>query len=369
LAKIIIFTESSDFLLSHRRKLVDNLCSRFQDVTIICKETPGERKNIKGTNLKLNLTIIDCIRELQSEIVNVKGEVVIHSIGMKFVFLCALINLFYRNPFYVYSISGLGSLYIDKRLWLIKECTMRLFKFVKKIGGVFIFQNKSDIKTVFSTDRIGFDRGIVLIPGSGTSNFRCQVFGDKRHDANKVLLPARLTWQKGILEFCKVARSVSFVIPNVEFIIRGEIPSANSQALTVEDVERLEREYPVKFLPFEKNPSILFKDISLIVFLSYREGFPKAVIDAAAYSIPCVTWDVPGSRDAVVNGKTGYVEDYSDLQSVVSRVCEILSNPRLRNKLSIQAYRHAITNFDEQAVVDQHFKVYSSLLKISHGVK
>ena len=39
--------------------------------------------------------------------------------------------------------------------------------------------------------------------------------------------------------------------------------------------------------------------------MSYREGFPNIVLEAAASGVPMVAKDVTGTRDAVVHGQTG----------------------------------------------------------------
>ena len=47
------------------------------------------------------------------------------------------------------------------------------------------------------------------------------------------------------------------------------------------------------------------KRSTIVVLPSYREGFPKILMEAAACGKPIITTNVPGCRDAIINGVTG----------------------------------------------------------------
>ncbi len=44
----------------------------------------------------------------------------------------------------------------------------------------------------------------------------------------------------------------------------------------------------------------------VLVLPSYREGMPRTVLEAASMGRPAIVTDVPGCRQAVVNGETGW---------------------------------------------------------------
>ena len=50
----------------------------------------------------------------------------------------------------------------------------------------------------------------------------------------------------------------------------------------------------------------MYKDIDIVCLPSWREGFPKVLMEAASLGLPVITTDVPGCRDAVIENKTGF---------------------------------------------------------------
>ena len=51
----------------------------------------------------------------------------------------------------------------------------------------------------------------------------------------------------------------------------------------------------------QRNIYNLIKKSTIIVLPSYREGFPKILMEAAATGRPVITTNVPGCRDAIID--------------------------------------------------------------------
>jgi glycosyltransferase involved in cell wall biosynthesis len=68
----------------------------------------------------------------------------------------------------------------------------------------------------------------------------------------------------------------------------------------------------------------LLKKACLIVVPSVREGFGINVIEAAAAGTPAIGFDVPGLRDSVGQGETGYL--VRSVDEAAERVAELLSD-------------------------------------------
>ena len=96
-----------------------------------------------------------------------------------------------------------------------------------------------------------------------------------------------------------------------------------------------------EFTGWLKPREVLERMRGLDVFVHYSrwEGLPNAALEAMAMGLPVVASDVPGNRDAVKEGVTGFLaRDEAGLQDAVSR---LLMDPPLRRRLG-QAGRERI---------------------------
>jgi glycosyltransferase involved in cell wall biosynthesis len=74
---------------------------------------------------------------------------------------------------------------------------------------------------------------------------------------------------------------------------------------------------------------------------SSKEGWGVTVIEANACGTPVVASDVPGLRDAVVDRETGFLVTYADPAGLAVKICEVLGDGVLRERLSKRAVEWA----------------------------
>ncbi len=72
----------------------------------------------------------------------------------------------------------------------------------------------------------------------------------------------------------------------------------------------------------------------VVVNTSSKEGWGVTVVEANACGTPVIASDVPGLRDAVVHGESGYLVPYGDVDAFAERICAVLGNRTLRAELS-----------------------------------
>ena len=88
----------------------------------------------------------------------------------------------------------------------------------------------------------------------------------------------------------------------------------------------------------------------VVVNPSSKEGWGVTVIEANACGAPVIASDVPGLRDAVVDGKTGFLVPFGDVKACAGRMLEVLKDDSLRTRLSEAALAHARSfNWDDSA--------------------
>ena len=118
----------------------------------------------------------------------------------------------------------------------------------------------------------------------------------------------------------------------------------------------------MKYFSFKSNILKFIRNSSIVVLPSYREGFPKILIEAAGQGRPVITTNVPGCRDAIINKKTGILVPPKNSKALALAIMKISSQGRLLNKMGKLAFNYAKKNFNIVDVINQHIKIYKNLL-------
>ena len=225
-------------------------------------------------------------------------------------------------------------------------------------SDVTIFQNRDD-------RQLFLDRGWVpearvrLIAGSGIDLDRFgYVDRASRQAAPVIIMMGRLLGQKGIPEFAEVARRVRERWPKACFLLAGEEDPVHPDAVTSEWVRE---RGGVEYLGRLEDVRPLLDEADLLLFPSYREGVPRAVMEAAATGLPTVAFDVPGVREAVRDGETGYLVPDRDVDALHARVVQLLEDEEQRLSLGRAARQLAEEAFDIRAIQEQYWNIYREL--------
>ena len=100
------------------------------------------------------------------------------------------------------------------------------------------------------------------------------------------------------------------------------------------------------------------KTLDIFVLPSYREGFPKVIMEAAATGLPVVNARCDGCRSAVVHNKTGLIVP-SKNASVGKSIGKLLDSSELRSALGDNAREYAALNFDVHRLSAAHLNVWN----------
>ena len=257
----------------------------------------------------------------------------------------------------VNAITGLGHAFITNGM------TARLagvgYKLVRTRTDAIIFQNRDDY-TLFGQRSWVEAEKARLIPGSGVDVERFAVADrDKRDGASPVIVMlGRLLRQKGISEFVEVAKRIQVKWPGAQFLLAGEEDPVHPDAVTAKWVQEQES---VRYLGRLTEVRPLLGQADILLFPSYREGLPRVILEAAASGLPTVAYDVPGVRDAVRDGKTGYLAGCPDIEALTQKVQELIENPEKRLRMGRAARKMVEMEFDIRVVQERYLDVYREL--------
>ena len=104
--------------------------------------------------------------------------------------------------------------------------------------------------------------------------------------------------------------------------------------------------------------------MDLLILPTHREGFPNAVLEAAASGVPAVTTDATGAIDSVIDGQTGMIVPTHDGNALGAAVMGLLIDPQLLEKMGLNARNWVVSQFDSGRVTKNHSIYFRYKVKI-----
>ncbi len=266
----------------------------------------------------------------------------------------------------VNAVAGMGYVFISD------ELKARLLRPLVRLLARFAFDGK-DARLIVQNpdDHAAFvDTGLVngarvrIIPGSGVDCSKFAVSTRVRGEGEplRVVLAARMLWDKGLAEFIEAARALKAQGRNITFVLAGDPDPGNPASVAVADLEGWVAEGLVEWLGHVSDMPALLADADVVILPSYREGLPKTLIEAAACALPLITTDVPGCREVVTHDEDGLLAPVREWAPLAAAIARLDDDPALGKRLGAAARVKALAQFDETIVIDRTLAVYEELL-------
>jgi len=95
---------------------------------------------------------------------------------------------------------------------------------------------------------------------------------------------------------------------------------------------------------------------------SYREGFPRTVIEAMILGKPVVATDIRGCREAVDNNITGLIVPSRNAVKLEAAIEFLIDNPSIAMKMGQAGMNKALNLYDEQKIINIQIERIKDLL-------
>ena len=105
----------------------------------------------------------------------------------------------------------------------------------------------------------------------------------------------------------------------------------------------------------------LWQRAHIAVLPSYREGLPKALLEAAASGRPMVATDVPGCREIVIDNETGLLVPARDAVALAEALRRLAGDSGLRQRLGRAARQRVMDHFSQERIATETLALYRSL--------
>ncbi len=249
-------------------------------------------------------------------------------------------------------ITGLGYAFLNEGLVprLIRWFYARLLRRSERNW----FLNRDD-HDLFVRNALAPSESASIMPGEGIDTDHFAPRAERRLNGEgsvvRFLVVSRLLFDKGLVEFaeaCKLLRERGVVF---EAAVVGGAGSENPSAIPKSQIDRWVAERRFDYLGSVTDVRPMLDEADCVVLPSYREGLPRALLEASSMELPIVATDVPGCRDVVRNEETGLLcvaKDAQALADAMARICAM--TPEQRRNMGRQGRRHVRSIFGMEEV-------------------
>lgn len=253
-----------------------------------------------------------------------------------------------RVPF-ANNISGLGTAFIHDS-WLFRR-VRDVYGWVNRRARHLFFQNEDDLAVFRDAGLLG-NTPITLLPGSGVDldYFAFQALPEDK--AITFVMIGRLLGDKGVREYAGACRLLKEKGVSARCLLVGPLGVSNHSAVSEAEVADWQEEGVLEYLGATDDVRPMIAESHVLVLPSYREGMPRTVLEAASMGRPAIVTDVPGCRQAVVDGETGWLCQVRDPESLAACMTACLDmSPEQLAEAGRAARRRIEDEFDERIVI------------------
>ncbi len=170
----------------------------------------------------------------------------------------------------------------------------------------------------------------------------------------------RLVKDKGLNELVSVFKQISSNTKNVKLLLIGGYEN-ELDPLLPESVKEIDSNTNIISLGRQNDVRPFYSISHALVFPSYREGFPNAVIESGAMGLASIVTDINGCNEIITNGLNGLIIPVKDKDSLYKSMKMLLDDKVLLKKLSENSRSNILTYYKREYVWEELLKEYETM--------
>lgn len=361
------------FFLSHRLQLAKSMLADGNDVHIITQDTGRKQEIINhglkfidapfersGTNPIEELGLIAFLYKLYKS----NNPDIVHHITIKPAIYGSVALRFFRNNIrLINAISGLGYNFIGNRTGMLQKLVLWLMNIGFKRNGVnFIFQNPDD-KAFYNSLNYLKDFNNIIIKGAGVDHAEYNFVEPIKKNKLQIVFSGRMLLDKGVVEFMEATKLLrNKYINRVEFILMGDIDLNNKASANPVLLNHYLEEGYLTWIGYQQDVKNVLINSDIVCLPSYREGLPKALIEAMAIGRPIITTDTPGCRECVDDNINGFLVRVKSIRELAEKFEVLIEDESLRWMMGKASRDKMIKELSLENVIRETKRFYFKLL-------
>jgi glycosyltransferase involved in cell wall biosynthesis len=287
---------------------------------------------------------------------------IVHCIALRPVVIGGLAAKLAGTGALVVAPTGLG------HLWIEDGMAVRFArKIVRAIVGSwlrgprthYLFENRDDPRE-FGLDPDGAD--VTIVGGAGVDPAKFPRSEAPPAPPLKVAVVARMIRPKGIVESVYAVQRARAAGAPVELHLFGDPDPDNPRSIPQATLAQWSKQPGIAWHGHEDDVARVWREHHVAMLLSYREGLPRALVEAAAAGRAIVATDVPGCREVARDGKESILVPRGDSDAAARALTTLAADQALRQRLGAAANARFHERFTAAAVQATVRNLYRSLL-------
>lgn len=252
----------------------------------------------------------------------------------------------------IYSmVTGAGYVFTGEsfKAKIIKFIVKLLSRYSFKRTNAVIFQNPDDLE-LFVNEKLLRREKCKVVYGSGVNltKFKPEPYPK---DITFFML-SRIMKSKGVIEYLEAAKKVKEFYPSTRFMLLGAIENIQD-SLTYNDLKPYIDDKIIDYFGETSDVSFYYKQCSVYVLPSYREGTPRTVLEAMAMARPIITTDTPGCRETVIEEYNGFLVPVNNSDALANRMNWFIENNDMIEEMGQNSLNLCKEKFDVNIVNKQ----------------
>jgi glycosyltransferase involved in cell wall biosynthesis len=311
----------------------------------------SERSNIGPLyNLVVIARMVKMIRSIRPDVVQ--------CIGLRMAVLAGLAARFAGVKHLVLLPTGLVYFWINdgfKERVLRRVVQFLIGRILNRSRTEFIFENAEDPVELGIASNAA---NLTIIGGVGVDPLEYPYVPEPEGGAIKVAVVGRMLRGKGIAEAVEAVKMVQRDGLPLELHLYGAVDPSSRMTLTEAALRQWETEGAIFWHGRVADVGKVWNTHHIAMLLSYREGLPRSLIEAAAAGRPIVTTDVVGCRSVISDQVEGFIVPKGDVEQPAARLRQLVTDRNLRLRMGAAASARFLERFTAAAVERTVLGVY-----------
>ena len=172
----------------------------------------------------------------------------------------------------------------------------------------------------------------------------------------------RLVKDKGINEMIEAFEFLQKVQKGIKLLLVGDYEQ-ELDPLNAHSMESIKKNEAILTVGFQNDVRPYFAIGDVLVFPSYREGFPNVVLQAGAMGLPCIVSDINGCNEIIIEGNNGIIIPVKDSNAIYEAMKKIATDENLQFQLQKNARKMIVSRYEQKVVWEAILEEYKIIEK------